>query len=83
MEEALPELPRPRKPAAALARVKVAPALLLYTEVRYSNMGKEHYIRSRAVDLAVACAETSGSRYGTPVSRCHGISYPRLAIALP
>ncbi len=33
MEEALPELPRPRKPAAALARVKVAPALLLYLEV--------------------------------------------------
>lgn len=45
MEEALPELPRPRNPAAALARVKVAPALLLCAKVRCSNMGKEHYFR--------------------------------------
>jgi len=60
MEEALPELPRPRNPAAALARVKVAPALLLFLEVWYSNTGKEHYFRSLTVVSAAACAESSG-----------------------
>ena len=57
MEEALPELPRPRKPAAALARVKVAPALLLYSEVWCSNVMEEHYFRTGAVELAAAYAE--------------------------
>lgn len=56
MEEALPELPRPRKPAAALARVKVAPALLLYSEAWCSNMEKQHYFRCPTVDGRRACA---------------------------
>jgi len=77
MEEALPELPRPRKPAAALARVKVAPALQLYLEVWYSKMEEEHYFRRHTVNLAAACAETSG-RTAVPENR--GLSYPLFAM---